>query len=402
MYNLHKLTFIFWIISLPTCKALPVAHPPQVASDQSEIVVGASRLKKFLPLLAGKKVACVVNHASRVGSSHLVDTLLRLKVNIVSIMAPEHGFRGTADAGEKIGNETDKATGIPIISLYGKHKKPAPEELKGVDVVLFDLQDVGVRFFTYISTLHLVMEACAESSVPVIVLDRPNPHAHYVDGPILEHGFESFIGIHKVPVVYGMTIGEYAKMIKGESWINRAPNCELVVVPCEKFSRNMRYDLPLPPSPNLPNKVAVLLYPSLCFFEGSTWSVGRGTDKQFQVIGHPAIEADYVFTPAPNVGAKDPFLNGVTCHGYDFSLRSPAELHQASKIDLGIILKEYRSTIAAGEKFFLDNLFFDKLAGNSTLRKQIIEQKSENEIRESWIPGIESFNRIRIKYLIYE
>ncbi len=388
----------FWF--LEGCSAVNTVG--QHTQPDTQLFTGAENLKAYLPLLKNKKVACVVHHASRVGKSHLVDTLLSLKVDVVKILAPEHGFRGTADAGEKVDNDKDTKTGLPIVSLYGKNKKPTAEMLKDVEVVLFDLQDVGVRFYTYISTLHYVIEACGENNKALIVLDRPNPHAHYTDGPILESGFESFIGMHHVPVVYGMTIGEYGKMINGEKWTKLKSEANLTVIPCVNYDRKKRYDIPLPPSPNLPNPTAVLLYPTLCFFEGTDYSVGRGTTKQFQIIGHPGMQSDFSFTPAPNVGAKDPFQNGKTCYGYDFSSASRDQLFSSQKIDLDLLVKVYRETIAANQNFFLSNLFFDKLAGTDKFRKMLIEGKSAKEIRASWQEGLKSFEATRKKYLMYE
>lgn len=388
----------FWLL-----EACSSAHPVNNNNDPDvQLLTGAENIKAYLSLLKNKKVACVVHHASRVGKSHLVDTLLYLKVEVVKILAPEHGFRGTADAGEKVDNDKDTKTGLPIVSLYGKNKKPTAEMLKDVDVVLFDLQDVGVRFYTYISTLHYVIEACGENNKALIVLDRPNPHAHYTDGPILESGFESFIGMHHVPVVYGMTIGEYGKMINGEKWTHLTSEANLTVIPCINYNRKKRYDIPLPPSPNLPNPTAVLLYPTLCFFEGTDYSVGRGTSKQFQIIGHPGMKSDFSFTPMPNVGAKDPFQNGKICYGYDFSGASRDQLFSLQKINLDLLVKVYKETIAANQNFFLSNLFFDKLAGTDKFRKMLIEDKSAKEIRESWQEGLKTFETTRKKYLMYE
>lgn len=370
--------------------------------EASKIVTGAERLEAYVHLLKGKRVGCVVHHASRVGKRHLVDTLMSLGVKVTKILAPEHGFRGTADAGEKIENEKDPATGLPVLSIYGKNKKPTPEQLKDLDLVIFDLQDVGARFYTYISTLHYILEACSENKLPVIVLDRPNPHAHYIDGPVLEKGFESFIGMHQVPVVYGMTIGEYGKMIVGEGWTKAGKNIVLTVIPCAQYKRTMRYDLPLAPSPNLPNATAGLLYPTLCFFEGSQWSVGRGTDKQFQIIGHPGMTSEFSFTPVPNVGAKDPFQKGKKCFGFDYSGTSREELFNMQKIDVALIVDIYQKTVQAKQDFFLENLFFDKLAGNASFRQMLIENKTEMDFRASWQQGLDDFNKIRTKYLIYE
>lgn len=393
--------FFFQFCALLGCNAsVPVNIPPPIV--EKKVLTGAENTHAYLPLLKDKRVACVVHHASRVGDKHLIDTLLALGVHIVKIMAPEHGFRGTSDAGEKIQNETDAQTGLPIVSLYGKSKKPTAAMLENVDIVLFDLQDVGARFYTYISTLHYVMEACGEEGKKLIVLDRPNPHAHYIDGPVLEDGYQSFIGMHHVPTVYGMTIGEYGKMINGEMWTNYKKQVDLTVVPCINFKRGLRYDIPLPPSPNLPNPTAVLLYPTLCFFEGTDYSVGRGTSKQFQVIGHPGMKGDFSFTPAPNLGAKDPFQNGKKCFGYDFSNTSQESLFAMKKIDLQLIVKVYTETVAANQNFFLSNLFFDKLAGTDKFRKMLIGGKSAEEIRSSWQPALHEFSNLRSKYLIYE
>lgn len=366
------------------------------------IQTGAERLDLYLPLLKGKRVACVVHHASRVGNTHLIDTLLKSGINVVKILAPEHGFRGTADAGEKIENDKDRKTGIPILSIYGKNKKPSSASMQDVDVILFDLQDVGVRFYTYISTLHYVMEACGEAGLPLILLDRPNPHAHYTDGPVLDPAFSSFIGMHQVPVVYGMTIGEYGKMINGEQWTGYKKQVKLSVIPCLNFNRYIRYDIPVAPSPNLPNATAILLYPTLCFFEGTDYSVGRGTDQQFQIIGHPGMKTDFSFVPHPNIGAKDPFQNGKRCFGFDYSGMSKDKLFAMKKIDLDLIVGVYRKTVEAGQNFFLENLFFDKLAGTDQFRKMLTAGKNAEEIRNSWKSGLASFENIRKKYLIYE
>ena len=291
---------------------------PIASVFSDEVRVGAEDVPSYLPLIQAKKVAIVANATSVVKGTHLVDTLLTLGVEVKRVFAPEHGFRGKADAGEHVNDEVDAATGLPIISLYGKNKKPSKEQLTEIQAVVFDIQDVGVRFYTYLSTLHYVMEACAENDIPLIVLDRPNPNGFYIDGPMMESGFESFVGLHPVPLVYGMTIGEYAQMINGEGWLANGASCDLTVVKCQAYDHEILYELPIPPSPNLPNMSSVYLYPSLALFEGTVVSVGRGTDFPFQVVGHPDFEpGPFRFTPAPNEGAKYPKLEGVKCKGLD-------------------------------------------------------------------------------------
>lgn len=327
----------------------------------------------------GPNIAVVGNQTSIVGSTHLVDTLLSAEVNVVKIFCPEHGFRGTAAAGAHIDNSTDPETGLPIISLYGKNKKPTPEQMKDIDVVLFDLQDVGCRFYTYISTLHYVMEACAEANIPMIVLDRPNPNGHYVDGPVLDTArYRSFVGMHPVPVVYGMTIGEYARMINGEHWLKDGIQCDLTVIPMQGYKRDsVGYELPVPPSPNLRNAHAIALYPSLCLFEGTHCGVGRGTDYPFEWVTYGSDTLDLRNEPAPSA----------------FSLKYLMLMYnQAIK----------QSKNQAIKKFFLKNNFFEKLAGNGDLRKQIEQGMSEEEIRATWQPALDEFKKTREKYLIYK
>lgn len=369
--------------------------------DSTNIITGAERVALYQPQLKGKKVALVVNQTSIVKDKHLVDTLLKLGIDVKVVFAPEHGFRGKADAGEKVDDTKDLKTGLPIISLYGKKKKPASEDLNDVEIVVFDIQDVGVRFYTYISTLHYIMEACAELKKPLIILDRPNPNAYFIDGPILDPGYKSFIGMHPVPVVYGMTIGEYGQMINGEGWLPNNAKCELTVISCKNYTHDNYYSLPVKPSPNLPNDRSILLYPSICFFEGTTLSLGRGTDKQFQVLGHPKLKSDFSFTPKPNEGAKDPLLNGQNCYGEDLSNVTTGRIISAKKINLSYLIDYHKKMSTVGEKFFLDNLFIDKLAGTNELRNQIESGKSEAEIRKSWQSGLESFKKVRAKYLIY-
>jgi uncharacterized protein YbbC (DUF1343 family) len=402
MMHLWFYGFIFVFFSTCQPEKERIGFESNVAvQDSTNIITGAERVALYQPQLKGKKVALVVNQTSVVKNKHLVDTLLKLGIDIKVVFAPEHGFRGKADAGEKVDDTKDTKSGLPIVSLYGKKKKPTEEDLKEIDVVLFDIQDVGVRFYTYISTLHYIMEACAEHKKPLIVLDRPNPNAYFIDGPMLDPAFKSFIGMHPVPVVYGMTIGEYGQMINGEGWLPNQIKCELTVIPCKNYIHDSYYSLPVKPSPNLPNDRSVLLYPSICFFEGTTLSLGRGTDKQFQVIGHPRLTSDFSFTPMPNEGAKDPLLNGLKCYGEDLSKITTGSIINAKKINLSYLLDYHKKMNSIGEKFFLDNLFMDKLAGTDTLRKQIEAGKTEDEIRKTWQPGLDSFKKVRSKYLLY-
>ncbi len=386
------------------------------------INVGADQTELYLPLLKGKKVGIVANQTSVIFKEprttnqeprhfiHLVDSLVSLKIDIKQVFAPEHGFRGTADAGELIKDGKDPKTGIPIISLYGDNKKPKLARLKetktyekdiesgvsAIDIMVFDLQDVGVRFYTYISTLHYVMEACAEANIPLIILDRPNPNGDYIDGPILEKEHSSFVGMHPIPVVHGMTIGEYAQMINGEKWLKNGVKCQLTVIPVKNYSHQTFYSLPIKPSPNLPNDKAINLYPSLCFFEGTNVSVGRGTSKQFQVYGSPYLYKDYYsfkFVPQPNEGAKSPLYQGKLCFGKDLS--STEALHS---IDLKWLIEAYNHSV---DKKIFFNDFFTKLAGTKKLRQQIEQGLSEKDITTSWQKDLNAFKSIRKKYLIY-
>lgn len=388
--NLLLITLIF--LGFVSCKAQN--------ADKNCFKTGADRHELYLPLLQNKTVAVVTNQTGLLNDrTHLVDFLVRNKVKIKSIFAPEHGFRGDADAGEHVKNGTDKKTGLPLVSLYGNNKKPTAEQLKGVDVVLFDIQDVGVRFYTYISTLSYLMEAAAENDVEVIVLDRPNPHDGYTDGPVLKDKWTSFVGMHKVPVVYGLTIGEYGKMVNGEKWLKNGVQAKYTLIPMLGYHKKQRYAISERPSPNLPNAQAINLYPSLCFFEGTQVSVGRGTDLPFQVYGSPWTKnLPYQFTPKPNFGAKDPFLNGKLCYGENLS-ETTQDLRQ---LNLEWLLKSYKNYKNPSQNFFLKNLFFDKLAGSDELRNQIIAGKSESEIRASWKKDLEDFELIRAKYVLYE
>jgi uncharacterized protein YbbC (DUF1343 family) len=358
-----------------------------------KLVLSSERTDLYLHHLKNQKVGIVGNQTSMIEKTHLIDSLLSLGIDIVKVFSPEHGFRGIADAGAKIENGIDSKTGIPIISLYGRNKKPKAEQLKGIDILVFDIQDVGVRFYTYISTLHYVMEAAAESNIKVIVLDRPNPNGHYVDGPILDTAFRSFVGMHPIPIAHGMTIGEYAKMINGEHWIST--KCELIVIEMKNFTHNTNYNLPIKPSPNLPNARSVNLYPSLCLFEGTNISVGRGTDYPFQQFGAPYLQSNYSFIPKSGEGSKYPKHEDIVCFGTDLRFQD----NYLTTINLKWIIEAYRQCFEK-EKFF--NNFFDKLAGTDKLKKQIIAGKTAKEIKASWEEGLSSFKKLREHYLIYE
>ena len=366
------------------------------------IQVAANRTEAYLPLLQGKNVGVVGNQTSVIFKSekdytHLVDSLLSRSVSIKRVFAPEHGFRGTADAGERIEDGIDSKTGLPIISLYGDQKKPDPQHLRDLEVILFDIQDVGARFYTYISTLHYMMEACAEQGIQLIVLDRPNPNGHYIDGPVLEENYKSFVGMHPVPVVHGLTIGEYAQLINGEKWLMNGLQCDLKVITMENYSASRAYDLPIKPSPNLPNAKSINLYPSLCFFEGTSVSAGRGTGMQFQVFGSPVLDStyfDFEFTPISNPGAKYPKHENKLCFGKN--LQNEKELDH---LNLDWLLQAYDHT-QDQTSFF--NSFFNKLAGNSRLKEQIQQGKTAEDIKESWQADLENY-KIKIKpYLLYQ
>ncbi len=368
-----------------------------VSVQDGEIVLGIEQMEKYTPLLKGKKVGLVANHSSKIGSMHLLDTLLSIGLDVQKVFSPEHGFRGDADAGEKVDNQTDPKSGIGIVSLYGSNKKPSQEQLSGLDILVFDMQDVGVRFYTYISTLHYVMEAAAEKEIPVLLLDRPNPNGHYVDGPVLQKGFESFVGMHTIPIVHGMTLGEYAQMINGEGWLSGSLTCELIVVKCINYSHEKTFDVKIPPSPNLPNMNSIYWYPSICLFEGTSISVGRGTQLPFQMIGHPSLEKyKKTFSPRSMKGAKRPKLMGKACFGIElekFNASRPTEL------DL-TFLKKFYDEYPVKTKYF--NAFFNKLAGNDVLKKQIIQGMPIEDIRESWQKELNLFKETRRKYLLYD
>ena len=362
-------------------------------ANAQELVLGAQRIDNILQHLSNKNIAIVGNQTSMINNTHLVDTLINLKQSIKKVFSPEHGFRGKEDAGAHVNDEADKKTGLPIISLHGKNKKPAKESLKDIDIIVFDIQDVGARFYTYISTLHLVLEAASEENIKVLVLDRPNPNGHYIDGPILEKEYESFIGKHPIPIVHGMTIGEYAKMIIGEKWIDK--KCDLVIIRMLNYNRQEIYNLPIKPSPNLPNKRSINLYPSLCLFERTTVSIGRGTNFPFQHFGAPFFKSNYSFTPQSGDGSKYPKHENTTCFGKD--LRFQKNILNSLNIDW---LIECYNQSPNKEEFFTLN--FDKLAGTDKLRKQITAGLTSKDIKKSWEEGLTDFKDIREKYLIYK
>ena len=419
MKHILLLLFIF------SCFHVFAQHKKE--NKKGKILAGAERMHAYLPLLKGKKVGIFANQTSMVGNTHLVDTLKKSGVDIGVIFGPEHGFRGTADAGEKIGNYTDKQTGIPVVSLYGSKRRPSWEDIRDVDILIFDIQDVGVRFYTYISSLEEYMNAAFEYGKPLLVLDRPNPNGHYVDGPVLEKKYKSFVGMQPVPVVYGMTIGEYAMMIAGEKWLSEKANARheyykraensppdtmfhFMVIKNANYDHTSKYELPVKPSPNLPTITSIYWYPSTCFFEGTVISEGRGTEKPFEIFGHPSFPKNlYAFTPISRDGAKEPKLKNQLCYGWNVS--GPAEEVLAkvnNQIQLKYLLEAYR-LFPDKEKFFImprsgdqELSFFNKLAGNNHLMQQIKSGTPEPEIRKSWEPGISQFKKIRKKYLLYK
>ncbi len=378
-------------------------------SSPASIITGAAQTEVYLPLLKGKRVGMVVNQTSVIAGSHSIDALKKLGVNIVKAFGPEHGFRGQASAGAKVQSGTDPQTGIRVISLYGSHYKPTKEDVSGLDILVFDIQDVGARFYTYISTLHYVMETCAENGIPLLVFDRPNPNGFYVDGPILESKYQSFIGMHPIPIVHGMTIGEYAKMINGEGWLKNKVKCNLRVVTMKGYRRSMPYTLPVKPSPNLNTQQSILLYPSLCLFEGTIISQGRGTYFPFQVLGAPELVGKYTFNfrPVSIAGmSESPLHQDKNCYGLDLRKYDTEIFRKTGQLNLQWLIELYKA-YPDKEKFFdfkqskqMNN--FDKLAGNETLRNQIIAGKKESEIRKSWEPGLTAFKEKRKKYLLYQ
>lgn len=409
LINVFKNTVLFFVFILLSCgsnsegKSTLKVKSIEPITQERPIIIAANRIEDYLDDLKGKRIGIVANQTSVIFKKndqsyiHLVDSLLALNVTIKKVFAPEHGFRGTADAGEVVLDGIDTKTGLPIISLYGKNKKPSPEQLEALDLIIFDIQDVGARFYTYISSLHYVMEACAEQGIKLIVLDRPNPNGHYVDGPILEKEHSSFVGMHPVPVVHGMTMAEYAQMINGEGWLKNGVKCDLKVVKLHNYSHQKTYSLPIKPSPNLPNDQAINLYPSLCFFEGTNVSAGRGTDLQFQVFGSPFLDNNYFkyeFRPEPNDGATYPKHQGEICYGMDLSTHD-----KLSYLNLEWLIEAYVATENKSEFF---NAFFTKLAGTEKLRMQIEKGYTVNEIRKTWKTDIANFKRLRSQYLIYD
>ena len=386
------LSIIFLLaLILTTCQT------SNIKELSSPISPGAWLTNEYLPILENKTIALVVNQTSTIQNTHLVDSLLALGINIKAIFSPEHGFRGDADAGEKVDNSIDQATGIPIISLYGSHKKPTSEDLQGIDIVVYDIQDVGVRFYTYMGTMSLVMEASAEQSIPVVVLDRPNPNGHYIAGPVLDNDFRSFVGVFPIPIVYGLTLGEMAKMINNEGWLNSV-KCDLTVIKNANYSHRNRYSLPVKPSPNLPNARSVALYASLCLFEPTVISIGRGTTYPFQVIGFPdSTYGDFSFTPVSIDGmSKYPKHENQPCFGVDLR-----ETDSNSNFSLSYLV-EYYNIYGGGESFFTSPSFFDKLAGSDNIRLMMLEGKSATEIERSWQGELAEFKIMRKQYLLYE
>ena len=388
-------------------------------AGKAQVITGAERTQVYMPMLKGKKIAVFANQTSVVKGVHLVDTLINSGIKVIKIFGPEHGFRGTADAGEHVNSNMDKKTGLPVISLYGDHKKPTADDLKDIDAVVFDIQDVGVRFYTFISSLEYVLEACLENHKPLMILDRPNPNGFYVDGPVLDKKFKSFVGMQPVPVVYGMTIGEYALMLTGENWLSEKANkvnaynitteptadtpFHVQVIKCKNYDHNTKYVLPVNPSPNLKEMQSIYLYPSTCFFEGTVMSEGRGTDKPFQIFGHPLLPKKlYAFTPKPNTGAKTSKCFFKKCYGWNESGSVDAVLKKVNnKIQLKYLLNAYK-LFPGKDSFFLKNNFFNKLAGNDELMQQIKAGKTEAEIRAGWEPALGEFKKTREKYLLYK
>lgn len=401
-----SMNFVLSILGIAlflSCGMAPDLSGQAEAPGPKEVNVlpGVYDFDKLVALIGDGRVAIVSNHTGTIGGVHIVDSLLNSGVSVQKVFAPEHGFRGDHADGEDIEDNIDRRTGIPVVSLYGKSKKPSKESLEDVDIVLFDIQDVGARFYTYLSTLHYVMQACSEQNLPLIVADRPNPHIHYVDGPVLQKEFTAFIGLHSVPIVYGMTIGEYAQMLNGEGW-HEAVACDLTVLPCLNYERGMTYEFPNKPSPNLPTMESVYLYPSICLFEGTKVSVGRGTAEPFTIIGEPGNKSgDFEFVPEPKEGASiNPKHKGDTCRGYDLSdfISDPSKI---SQLDLTWLVRMYDETDDQSD-FFLESRYFDKLAGTDQLRKDISNGVELNDIRESWQKDLNKFKAIRAKYLIYK
>jgi len=385
---------LFWILFACTASDF---NTEKVKSSNEKIVIGAEQLTSYLPLLKGKRVGLVVNQTSQIANKHLVDVLIANHVNVQAIFAPEHGFRGDYDAGEKFSSSIDEKTGVPLISIYGKNRKPSANVMKKIDVIIFDIQDVGVRFYTYISSMHFMMEAAADAGINFIVLDRPNPNGAFVDGPMLEAEFTSFVGMHKIPLMHGMTVAELALMFKDKGWLNSINDLDLTVVNMKNYQRAMTYSLPIKPSPNLPNDVAINLYSSLGFFEATPVSIGRGTDFPFQVIGHDKTSlGNFEFMPISTPGAAStPKLMNKNLVGQD--LRQ----HSVKGIDLSFIIKWHQVFKKTNTPFFTRASFMDKLSGTDKLRKAIVAGKTQEEIKQSWQRGLFKFKRLRAPYLLY-
>jgi uncharacterized protein YbbC (DUF1343 family) len=384
-----------FFIGLASCQAQRADEKKQSLIKNDRLMTGADQISIYLPLIQQQRVGLLVNHTSLIDGKHLIDTLLALNVPVKKIFAPEHGFRGDKDAGETVKNDIDVKTGIPVVSLYGNAKKPTADQLKDLDVVIFDIQDVGVRFYTYISAMHYVMEACAENNKKMIVLDRPNPNGHYIDGPILQPQFKSYVGLHPIPIVHGLTVGELAKMINGEKWLSNGVQCDLTVIPVKNYAHKTPYSLPVKPSPNLPNDLSIKLYPSLCLFEGTPISVGRGTLFPFQVIGYPDPNmGSFTFTPVSIEGmSKNPPHENKQCYGIDF---------RNMEVEEGFTLKyviDFYNKYPNKDKYFIR--FFDTLVGNATLKERIKAGWSEDAIRKEWAKDLEAYKVIRKNYLIY-
>ena len=390
---------ILALFAVVICISLNINAQELKLLDAKDAVTGASRMDLYLPCLKNKAVGVIGNQTSIMDNgTHLIDTLLSRGINVVKIFTPEHGFRGTADEGASIASGVDEKTGIAVVSLYGNNKKPTASQLKDIDILVFDLQDVGCRFYTYISTMTYVMEAAAENGIPVIVLDRPNPNGFYVDGPVLDPKNASFVGMHCVPIVYGLTIGEYAMMVNGEGWLKDGVRCDLTVIPMGNYDRDAIYKLPVKPSPNLPNWESVYLYPSLCLFEGTDISVGRGTEMPFQVYGHPNMTDKYVFVPRTAEGHRAPLYADKECHGKNLVEYAHRYRKNEKKLNLSWIL-DARQQLKDDNKFF--NNYFIKLVGVADLQQKIDSAFTEDEIRSSWKDGIDNYLKIRDKYLIY-
>lgn len=365
---------------------------------KNQIIVGAEQSELYLNLLKNKRIGLVVNPSSMVKNEHLVDFLLKNKIEVAKIFAPEHGFRGNIDRGGHVKDEKDEKTGLPVVSMFGKNKRPTKEQLTNVDIMIFDIQDAGARFFTYISSMQEVMEACAAHKKKLIIFDRPNPLGDYVDGPVRQPGFKSFVGMQPIPIVHGLTVGELANMINGEKWLENGAHCDLTVIKVKNYKHSMHYQLPIKPSPNLPNYLSVRLYPSLCFFEATEISVGRGTEFPFQVIGYPDPEfGDSLFVPHDIKGMQmNPIQEGKTCYGVDLRTLNPENVTFTLKYLIDFY-KKYKNK----EAFFNRPEWFNLLAGNDKLLIQIKAGKTEQEIKESWIPELDKYQKLRKKYLLY-